>query len=156
MAEKKDVQSSEGSFYDRYRKLVDELGQEAVEESLEILSRDYGQPPLVSRVLSEDKEFFLAALVKNRTILHNEKAALDQKTVELVVIGVATAIRCDHCLEVHIKQAVKYGATREEILHAMVISSGITESASLATSLRKYRQYYAKEETKAGGGNKDA
>lgn len=41
--------------------------------------------------------------------------ALDTKTKELIALGIAVAVRCDDCIDFHVKAAVEQGATREEI-----------------------------------------
>jgi AhpD family alkylhydroperoxidase len=45
--------------------------------------------------------------------------ALSVKTKELMMIGIAVAIRCEYCLWKHVPEAVRMGATREEILEAV-------------------------------------
>lgn len=46
------------------------------------------------------------------------KGALDEKTKELISLAVAATTRCDGCIAVHTAQAIKAGATREELLEA--------------------------------------
>lgn len=79
------------TFEEEYKKLFAEKGDQAVEEALDRLTKLYGAPPLVSRVLSEDKEIFVAAAMKNRAIFYKETSPLDEKVVELVTIGAAAA-----------------------------------------------------------------
>ena len=38
-----------------------------------------------------------------------------KKTKELIALAIAVTQRCDPCIGFHMKAAVKYGATREEI-----------------------------------------
>ena len=45
--------------------------------------------------------------------------ALSAKTKELMMIGIAVALRCEYCLWKHVPEAVQLGATREEILEAV-------------------------------------
>ncbi len=44
--------------------------------------------------------------------------ALDAKQKELVNIGLAVAAQCEWCIALHVKGALKAGATREEIVEA--------------------------------------
>ncbi|MDH5639165.1 MAG: carboxymuconolactone decarboxylase family protein [Nitrospinota bacterium] len=134
--------SGEEKFYLEYLRLVEEKGEEAVEETLAAMRKIYGDVPLVARVLSEEKDYFLSSIIKNRGILHRENGPLDEKTMELVVISAATALRCDHCLDVHIKQAMKVGATKEEILQTILAACAIMENSGRATAFRKYRQIF--------------
>ena len=36
-----------------------------------------------------------------------------------MIVGIAVALRCEYCLQKHVPEAVKLGATREEILEAV-------------------------------------
>ena len=56
-------------------------------------------------------------------------SALDRKTKELVAIAASLAAKCQGCLEGHIKKALKFGATREEISETIAISMGVNAAA---------------------------
>lgn len=51
--------------------------------------------------------------------------ALDLKTKELISIAVAAALKCEGCLEGHIKKALQIGATKQEVSDALVVAIGI-------------------------------
>ena len=54
--------------------------------------------------------------------LHSEvvkDGALSSRTKELIIVGIAVALHCEYCLWKHVPEAVKLGATREEILEAV-------------------------------------
>jgi len=51
--------------------------------------------------------------------------ALDLKTKELISIAVAAALKCEGCLEGHIKKALEIGATKQEVSDALVVAIGI-------------------------------
>ncbi|MDD7909740.1 carboxymuconolactone decarboxylase family protein [Pseudovibrio exalbescens] len=48
--------------------------------------------------------------------------ALDSKTKELIALAIGIAARCDGCLGYHAKAAIKYGATREEVMEAIGVA----------------------------------
>ncbi len=56
-------------------------------------------------------------------------SVLDRKTKELVAIGASLAAKCQGCLEGHVKKALKFGATREEISEAIAITIGVNAAA---------------------------
>jgi AhpD family alkylhydroperoxidase len=56
-------------------------------------------------------------------------SVLDRKTKELVAIAASLAAKCQGCLEGHIKKALKFGATREEIGEAIAIAIGVNAAA---------------------------
>jgi AhpD family alkylhydroperoxidase len=54
--------------------------------------------------------------------LHSEvvkDGALSARTKEIMMVGIAVALRCEYCLWKHVPEAVRLGATREEILEAV-------------------------------------
>jgi AhpD family alkylhydroperoxidase len=48
---------------------------------------------------------------------------LDKKTRELLMLSLASAFRCPHCTESHIKAALEAGVTKEEITEALLITA---------------------------------
>ena len=45
--------------------------------------------------------------------------ALDEKTKELIALGIAISTRCDSCIGFHTKSLVRLGTTREEFCEAL-------------------------------------
>ena len=45
--------------------------------------------------------------------------ALDEKTKEIMALGIAVATRCDSCIGFHIKSLIRLGLTREELLRGI-------------------------------------
>lgn len=56
-------------------------------------------------------------------------SVLDRKTKELVAIAASLTAKCQGCLEGHIKKALKFGATREEISESIAIALGVNAAA---------------------------
>ena len=56
-------------------------------------------------------------------------SVLDRKTKELIAIAASLAAKCQGCLEGHIRKAVKFGATREEISESIAIAIGVNAAA---------------------------
>lgn len=54
---------------------------------------------------------------------------LDRKTKELIAIGASLTAKCQGCLEGHVKKALKFGASREEISEAIAIAIGVNAAA---------------------------
>jgi AhpD family alkylhydroperoxidase len=52
-------------------------------------------------------------------------SGLDRKTKELIAIAASLATHCKGCLEGHIKKALKYGATKEELSETIAITMGV-------------------------------
>ncbi|MBN1507352.1 MAG: carboxymuconolactone decarboxylase family protein [Sedimentisphaerales bacterium] len=61
-----------------------------------------------------------------KAFLEMEKAAysdgaLPKKQKELIAVGISVVIDCESCMQWHIKQAAKAGATQQEILEAVEV-----------------------------------
>ena len=56
-------------------------------------------------------------------------SVLDRKTKELIAIAASLATHCNGCLEGHIKKALKYGATREELSETIAITMGVSAAS---------------------------
>jgi AhpD family alkylhydroperoxidase len=56
-------------------------------------------------------------------------SVLDRKTKELVAIAASLTARCQGCLQGHIKKALKFGATREELAETIAIAIGVNAAA---------------------------
>ena len=48
--------------------------------------------------------------------------ALSTATKELIAVGIGIAARCDGCITVHVKEALKAGASRDEIIETIGVS----------------------------------
>ena len=57
--------------------------------------------------------------------LHHAAAsdgALDAKTKELIALAIAVNVRCDGCIAFHVNDALKSGATRDEIMETLGVA----------------------------------
>jgi AhpD family alkylhydroperoxidase len=64
----------------------------------------------------------LPGVMKALMELHSEvvkDGALSARTKELMMVGIAVALRCEPCLLKHVSEAVNLGATREEVMEAV-------------------------------------
>lgn len=61
---------------------------------------------------------------------------LDAKTRQLISLAVAVTTRCDGCIAVHSAEAVKEGATPEEIAEALGVAVAMNTGAALVYSAR--------------------
>lgn len=61
---------------------------------------------------------------------------LDAKTRELISLAVAVTTRCDGCITVHTGEALKHGASREEIAEALGVAVAMNAGAAMVYSAR--------------------
>jgi len=58
-----------------------------------------------------------------------KSSGLDRKTKELIAIAASLASHCKGCLQGHIKKALKYGATKEELSETIAITMGVSAAS---------------------------
>jgi AhpD family alkylhydroperoxidase len=61
-------------------------------------------------------------------------AALSKKTKELIAVGIAIAVQCPYCIEIHKANAVKAGATDGELSEASFVAMAIGAGAAATHS----------------------
>jgi AhpD family alkylhydroperoxidase len=69
---------------------------------------------------------------------------LDGKTRELIALAVAVTTRCDGCITFHTSNAIKEGATKEEIAEALSVAIALNAGAALVYSMRVMDAHAAK------------
>ena len=70
--------------------------------------------------------------------------ALDAKTKELIAVAIAIALRCDGCIAFHVKEVLKLGGSRDELLETIamaVMMGGGPSTVYGAEALTAYDQY---------------
>ena len=60
---------------------------------------------------------------------YRPNTAIDRKTKELIAIAASLASKCQGCLEGHVKKALKFGASRDEVGEAIAIAIGVNAAA---------------------------
>ncbi|HSR52236.1 MAG TPA: carboxymuconolactone decarboxylase family protein [Acidobacteriota bacterium] len=56
---------------------------------------------------------------------------IDRKTKELIAIAASLGYQCKGCLEGHIKKAIEYGASKEEISEAIAVTMGVAAASTV-------------------------
>jgi AhpD family alkylhydroperoxidase len=112
--------------------------------------KNRGELGYVLSVLKERPRTFNPYLLKGMTV-YKEPKALDPKTAELVAVGAAAALHCEHCLEAHMTRAIAEGATLDEIMDTLLVAGSIAESSLYSHAFRKYKQLEGKMK-KSGAG----
>ena len=69
---------------------------------------------------------------------------LGAKVRELIALAVAVTTHCDGCITVHTSNAIKAGATKEEIAEALGVAVAMNAGAALVYSARVMDAYAAK------------
>ncbi len=119
-------------------------------EALRLLvERRYQEVPFLLRALQDEPARFVPAALR----AVSTDGALDRRTAELVAVAAAASQMCEHCLRVHIEEALANGATYDEVLETLLIAARIAESSTNAVSLRVLRRVAAAHGSPTGGGS---
>ncbi|MBI5099384.1 MAG: carboxymuconolactone decarboxylase family protein [Nitrospirae bacterium] len=83
--------------------------RELAEALSELIEKQRGDIGFLLSTLKKRPSTFNPYVLKGMSI-YSEPSALDKKTAELVAVGAAAALRCEHCLTAHINRALDEGA----------------------------------------------
>lgn len=125
--------------------ILKEDPEKAVPELLEDVRNQYGEVPYIMNFMKDLPEIFIPKTLYDNSIMREFKN-LDPETVELISIGVASALRCEHCLKMHIRVAKRRGIKKEKIFYAIMIGASISNAAVLAESTRALASEFSGDE----------
>jgi AhpD family alkylhydroperoxidase len=66
----------------------------------------------------------------------NKADLLGAKVRELIALAVAVTTHCDGCITTHVAQALKHGATKEEIAETLGVAVALNAGAAMVYSAR--------------------
>lgn len=66
---------------------------------------------------------------------------LDEKTKEIMALGIAIATRCDSCIGFHIKSLIRLGLTRPQLCEALAMATYMGGGPSFAYSAKALKAY---------------
>ncbi len=115
--------------------------REQTEKILKMIRDAYGFVPVVNQVLSERPDLFIPGTAYSRAVLEGE-GDLDRKQRYLCAISAATAVGGEYCIDVQMRHAIDEGATRDEILEAIMIGSMMAMTRSQSYALRKFAKNF--------------
>lgn len=67
--------------------------------------------------------------------------ALNEKTKELIALGIAISTRCDSCIAFHVKSLVRLKTTREELCEALAMIAYMGGGPSVAYGAKALEAY---------------
>ena len=70
-----------------------------------------------------------------------KNGALNEKTKELIALGISIATRCESCIGLHMEHLVRLGATREEVVEALSMASYMGGGPSITYSAKALEAY---------------
>jgi len=121
--------------YEKIERILKKDPEKAVEELLKEVKKVYGEIPYIFNFMREMPELLVPKILYDSAIIREFKR-LDPKTIELISIAVSAALRCNHCLRMHIRVAQRLGISKEEIFDAVLIAGSLANASVLADSTR--------------------
>lgn len=82
-----------------------------------------------------------AAFMNLKHTAERKDGAIPVKYRELMSVAVALTTQCAFCIESHIENAVKAGATREEIAETVFIAAALRAGGAVGTGLTAMRLF---------------
>jgi len=116
--------------------------EEDAKSLLEIIETQYGFVPLVNQVLSERPDLFIPAASLGKAVLESDDQKLEKKTAYLCAVSAATAAGGEYCIDVQTKHAVQAGASKDEVLEAMLIGSYMAMTRAQSYAFRKFKENF--------------
>lgn len=97
--------------------------------------REYTQ----SLINSAPKE--AAAFLNLKHVAERKDGAIPVKYRELMSVAVALTTQCSYCIEAHIENAVRAGASREEIAETVFIAAALRAGGAVGNGLMAMRLF---------------
>ena len=70
-----------------------------------------------------------------------KSGVLDEKTKEIMALGIAIATRCDSCIGFHVKSLIRLGITRAELCEALAMATYMGGGPSFAYSAKALKAF---------------
>jgi AhpD family alkylhydroperoxidase len=98
---------------------------------------DFAQAKELMRLAPKEAQAFMNL----KATAERSDGAIPEKYRELISIAVALTTQCSYCIDAHTKNAVKAGATREEIAETVFIAAALRAGAAVGHGLLALRLF---------------
>ncbi|MDD1750264.1 MAG: carboxymuconolactone decarboxylase family protein [Methanothrix sp.] len=123
------------SFEDELDTILVKGKEKAAQDILRAVESTYGEIPYVFQFMEDHPEILITKVLHNNAI--QRSSTLDAKTVELISVAVSAAMRCSHCLKLHIRIASNLGIPDDQIAAAVFLAGNLASASVLATATRE-------------------
>jgi len=130
------MKSKKNGFEKILEGIVEKGTKETGKEWMDAIHEDYGRVPLIFEKMAEQPDVLISHLLYKNSV--TKTSSLEPKYVELISLAVGAALQCTHCTDYHIRAALRMGASRDEILQAILIAGLTAQSTVLADAYRTF------------------
>jgi len=121
-------------FEDELKAIIDKGVDESSEDMIRAVEEAYGEVPYIFHFLKDHPDILITKILHSNAILRSSN--MDAKTVELISVAVSAAMRCSHCLKLHIRVASNLGVPDDQIAEAIFLAGNLVKASVLATATR--------------------
>lgn len=82
--------------------MMQQCSEDEVEEMLEQIKQRYGEVPYILTRMRNNPKLLLSKILYDAAVLDGFNH-IDAKTVELISIAVASALKCRACIDLHVR-----------------------------------------------------
>lgn len=118
--------------------------EEETRRILRNMEKMFGFVPKIYQIMSERPDIFNASAHFGNAVMESRKLTLDKKTVYLCAVSAAASQSGEYCLDVQMQHAIDEGATRDEVLEAVMIGSYMAMTKAQSYALRKFEEKFGK------------
>lgn len=122
------------SFEDELDRILEKGVEKSAEDMIKAVENAYGEVPYVFHFMKDHPDLLITKILHNNAILRS--STMDAKTIELISVAVSAAMRCTHCLKLHIHVASNLGVSDDEIAAAIFLAGNLVNASVLATATR--------------------
>jgi AhpD family alkylhydroperoxidase len=122
------------SFEDELDAILVKGKENAAKDILKSVENAYGEVPYVFNFMQDNPEILITKVLHNNAI--QRSSGLDARTTELISVAVSAAMRCSHCLKLHIRIAANMGIPDDQIAAAVFLAGNLASASVLATATR--------------------
>ena len=65
-----------------------------------------------------------------------KNGSIDEKTKELVALGIAVSTKCESCIGLHVESLIRLGTTRDELIEVLAMCSYMGGGPSITFSTK--------------------
>lgn len=115
--------------------MLQQCSEDEVGELLEQIRQRYGEVPYILTRMRNNPKLLLSKLLYDTAVLDGFNH-IDARTVELISIAVASALKCRACIDLHVRAAKRMGISDEAIMTSILIAASLSNAAVLSEATR--------------------